>query len=95
MRKLIWQLYPSYLLIICLSIVAVMLYISFSFKSFYLNKYEEELKIKALLIKPQIMAHLDDYEAMGDMCRRLRKDVPLRITIVSQSGNVIVDTATV
>lgn len=92
MRKLIWQLYPSYLLIICLSIVAVMLYISFSFKSFYLNKYEEELKVKALLIKPQITTHLDNYEVMGEICRKLREDVPLRITIISQSGDVIFDT---
>lgn len=92
MRKLIWQLYPSYLLIICLSIVAVMLYISFSFKSFYLNKYEEELKVKALLIKPQIVTHLDNYEVMGEICRKLREDVPLRITIISQSGDVIFDT---
>ncbi|BBM83755.1 two-component system histidine kinase PnpS [Candidatus Uabimicrobium amorphum] len=92
MRKLIWQLYPSYLLIICLSIVAVMLYISFSFKSFYLNKYEEELKIKALLVKPLITANFDNREAMAKICRRWREDVPLRITVISHDGNVIVDT---
>ncbi|MGW8186118.1 MAG: PAS domain-containing sensor histidine kinase, partial [Desulfobacterales bacterium] len=53
-RRLIWQLYPAYLLIIVGSLVAVTWYASSELGRFYLDQTENVLEARAYLLKDQI-----------------------------------------
>jgi two-component system phosphate regulon sensor histidine kinase PhoR len=57
-KKLIWQLFPSFLLITLLSLLAVSWYASNSLHHFFLDQTAANLKIRALLVEKQIVAHL-------------------------------------
>ncbi|WP_372368085.1 ATP-binding protein [Candidatus Uabimicrobium sp. HlEnr_7] len=92
MRRLIWQIYPSYLFIILLSIFGVMSYISYSFHWFYQNKYAEDLATNAKIIQPQVRTYLKEPKTLQAICRELRDSIPIRITIIGINGKVLADT---
>jgi len=55
-KKLIWQLFLSFLLITLLSLLAVSWYASNSLHHFFLDQTAADLKIRALLVQKQIVA---------------------------------------
>ena len=61
-RRLIWQLYPSYLLIIVGSLIAVTWYASSELGRFYLDQTENVLEARAYLLKDQISNLLSPLE---------------------------------
>lgn len=93
-RKLIWQLFLSFIIIIVLSVLAVTIYTTYSMKKFYLNEMSFELQARAQLIKDKFAnsALLQNTAAVDSLCKYLGKLSSSRITIVSLSGNVIGDT---
>ena len=50
-KKLIWQIFPSYLLITLLSLFAVSWYASKSLRQFYLDHQAIDLRARAQLLK--------------------------------------------
>jgi len=55
-RRLLWQLYPSYLLITLISLAAVGWYASSSMQQFYYTQVAEDLKASAHVIEELILA---------------------------------------
>jgi two-component system phosphate regulon sensor histidine kinase PhoR len=53
-KRLLWQLYPSYLLITLISLVAVTIYAGSSFREFYLDRIAGDLRARAYLLEKQI-----------------------------------------
>ena len=90
-KKLIWQLFPSYLLITILSLLAVYWYASRSLSHFFHEQTAADLRTRALLVEKQITAHLDelDIAAVDAVCKEIGKHSATRITVVGPSGQVI------
>jgi two-component system phosphate regulon sensor histidine kinase PhoR len=92
-KRLIWQLFPPYLLITLLSLLAVSWYASSSLRHFFLDQTAADLKIRALLIEKQIFAHLAPLDAtkVDAICKDIGKHSATRITVILPSGQVIGD----
>ena len=94
-RKLIWQIFPLYLLIILVALFGISLYNSHAVKQFYLENTQEQLEAHArhfrflLTIKEKIS--LEDYDKVDQLCKAVGKEISSRISIILPSGKVIGD----
>jgi two-component system, OmpR family, phosphate regulon sensor histidine kinase PhoR len=92
-KKLIRQLFLSYVLIMGVPIIIVTLYVSRSFNKFYITQTLDELKSRAWLIGSQVEEHLAR-SAMSDidsLCKSVSKNVKNRFTVISSTGKVLGD----
>ena len=71
-RRLLWQLYPSYLFITLISLAAIGLYSSTSLQKFYYAQVTEELKASAQIIEEQILASYKTGDRAQAGARRVR-----------------------
>jgi two-component system phosphate regulon sensor histidine kinase PhoR len=92
-KKLIWQLFPSYLLITLLSVLAVSWYASSALRHFFLEQTATDLKTRALLVEKQIVSHLEPLNpaAVDTICKELGEHSATRITVILPTGKVIGD----
>lgn len=92
-RRLIWQLYPAYLLIIVGSLIAVTWYASSELGRFYLDQTETVLEARAYLLKDQITSLLSpiEPEAVDAVCKEAGQLSATRITVILPDGTVIGD----
>ena len=92
-RRLIWQLYPPYLIITILSVVAVTWYASDLLARFYLDQTARDLEARAYLTQKQIAGLLDplDSVAVDVICKETGKASATRITAILPDGKVIGD----
>jgi two-component system, OmpR family, phosphate regulon sensor histidine kinase PhoR len=92
-KRLLWQLYPSYLFITIISLIAVTWYTSESLKHFFLEQTASDLQVRARLFETQILEHLDplDEKAVDLLCKKIGKSSATRITIILPSGKVVGD----
>jgi two-component system, OmpR family, phosphate regulon sensor histidine kinase PhoR len=92
-RRLVWHLYPSYLLITLISIVVVTWYASLEAKQFFLTQTEADLKARAELFVDQIISSLDplDKDRLDFLCKDAGHKASTRITVILPSGEVAGD----
>ena len=89
-KRLLWQLYPSYLLIIIISLVAVTWYASRSLGHFFLEQTAADLEARAFLFEEQILEHLDppDLKLIDQLCKNVGTHSSTRLTVILPSGKV-------
>jgi two-component system phosphate regulon sensor histidine kinase PhoR len=92
-RRLVWYLFPSYLLITVLSLVAVNWYATDALHRFYLDQTRQDLQARAQLLKKQIFSLLTplDSEVVNAICKELGQESATRITVILPDGTVIGD----
>lgn len=92
-QRLLWKLYPSFLVIILLSIVTVGIYVSTTLKNFYLRKTAEDLEIDARLIEREVSATFskENRKSLDALCKSLGKAASARITLILATGEVVGD----
>ena len=92
-RRLIWQLYPAYLLIIVGSLIAVTWYASSELGRFYLDQTENDLEARAYLLKDQITSLLSPAkpEVVDAVCKKTGQLSATRITVILPDGTVVGD----
>lgn len=92
-KRLLWQLYPSYLIITLVALVAVTWYASGALKSFYLKQIAGDLQSRALLLEKQILQFMGplDADVIDALCKEIGEPSATRITVVLPSGTVIGD----
>ena len=92
-RRLFWQLYPSYLLITLISLVAVTWYASSSIRDFYIEHATSDLEARALLFEQQISPHIDPLNAktIDQLSKKAGRHASTRITVILPSGKVVGD----
>ena len=93
-RKLLWKLYPSYLLIILLSLAIVAWYASTELRFFYLDQTRAQLEQKAVLVSDLIGARFTagDIDDVDKLCKSAGRRISARVTVILTSGLVIGDT---
>lgn len=104
-KKLIWQIFPSFLVIIVLSLSSVASYSTSHFKKFFLENSEKELTIRAKLLQinftdiffnhiiPEnmIKGDQDQTRYIDEYCKDIGKKTGTRVTIILPSGVVVGD----
>ena len=93
-RRLLWQIYPSYLLITIISLLTVVWYASNSFKKYIFEQTEEGLRGKAKMLESQFSNQqiLSDSETVDALCKKSGRAGGIRVTVILPSGKVIGDT---
>ncbi|ACL03126.1 PAS/PAC sensor signal transduction histidine kinase [Desulfatibacillum aliphaticivorans] len=92
-RRLFLQLFPSYLIVILISIVAVAWYASSAMSKFYLSNMEQDLMGRAQFVEPQIVQLLDppNLAALDNLCKSVGRRTQTRITVILPTGRVVGD----
>ncbi len=92
-RRLIWQIFPSFLLITLLSLLAVSWYASSSMRHFFLDQTAIDLNVRAILLEQQVIAHLlpPDPATVDSVCKAMGRRSATRYTVIMPSGEVIGD----
>ncbi len=92
-KRLLWQLFPSYLLITIVSLVAVTWYATTSWRQFYLDQTASDLKTRALLVQTYLQdkASPKDEPGIDRLCKDLGKLTSTRLTVILPSGKVMGD----
>ena len=92
-RRLIWHIFPPYLMIIIIALIAVIFYASISIKRFYVNQTRVDLQARAVLIQSQIVNLLEplNEKAVDAFCKNAGKHSATRITVIFPNGMVIGD----
>ena len=89
-----WKLTISYLLIIMLVLAVLGVFLSFSFKDFYLDNLKANLVYEGLLVAEMTRSY-DGQEETGRFMQQIAelagRDTDNRVTIVDQEGKVLGD----
>jgi two-component system phosphate regulon sensor histidine kinase PhoR len=94
-RKLFWQIYPSYLIVIIICTAIGSYYASSSIKTFFYSQVENSLYEKSGLFVPTVKKELlnnSPSEVIDFLCVDAGKRAGLRFTIVDFKGKVLGDT---
>ncbi|MCK5162856.1 MAG: HAMP domain-containing protein [Desulfobacula sp.] len=99
-KKLIWQIFPSFLIIIFLSLSSVTSYSTSYFKKFFLKNSEKDLIIRTKLLQINFADILpedikngnqDQIQHIDEHCKEIGEKTGTRVTIILPSGVVVGD----
>jgi two-component system phosphate regulon sensor histidine kinase PhoR len=92
-RRLLWQLFPSYIIVILISLLVVTWFASRSLRHFFIEQTTSDLEARARLLEAQIREYLVpiNREALDLWCKKTCKHAYTRVTIMLPSGKVIAD----
>jgi two-component system, OmpR family, phosphate regulon sensor histidine kinase PhoR len=92
-KRLLWQLYPAYLLIMLLSLTAVAWYASSALRTFCLERTKADLQARALLVEDQFRLKIakSDFQQIDALCKELGQKASTRITVILPDGRVAGD----
>lgn len=92
-KKLLWQIFPTYLLIILIAIIPSGWYALSSLKEFYYEQTVTALKARASLVAHQVrpLVGTVDLVSLGGVARELGHNAAARITLIDPSGAVLAD----
>jgi two-component system phosphate regulon sensor histidine kinase PhoR len=95
-RRLVAQLFPSYLIIVLLALLAVTWYVSQAWRQSFLQHTAADLEVRANLAKPQFQALLSPLNgvAVDRLCKKLGQLSGTRLTVILPSGRVVGDSTT-
>jgi two-component system phosphate regulon sensor histidine kinase PhoR len=94
-RRLVAQLFPSYLIIVLLSLLAVVWYVSQAWRQSFLEQTAADLTVRADLVKPQFQDLLSPLNpaTVDSICKELGQLSHTRLTVILPSGRVVGDSA--
>jgi two-component system phosphate regulon sensor histidine kinase PhoR len=93
-KPLFWQIYPSYVLIILLAILAATWFFSRELRVFYLDQVKSDLESRGTLFEERVrgLLDVDDRAALDRLCKDLGERSGTRFTVILPSGVVVGDT---
>jgi len=92
-KRLIHQLFPSYLIITLLSLFAVSWYMVSFARQFYLDRTQVELKLNGRMLEKQAIRLIDPLNeaAIDRLCKEAAGHIDTRITVILPDGRVVGD----
>jgi len=92
-KKLLWQIYLSYLTITILALMSICWYATSSFKSFYYSEAVTDLEIRAIFLKHNLEGKFayENGAQLDSLCKKLGRETATRITLIKPSGKVMGD----
>ena len=92
-KTLFWKLYPSFLIISFISLLAIVMIALWSFKSFYYQERAIDLEIRARILTPEFsrLIQSKNYQEVQNKSQERGDESSTRITIILPSGIIIGD----
>jgi len=92
-KRLIWQLYPSQLLITIIALLVTAGYGAYSLRAFQLAQTAAGLEARARLAQEHVLALLgkNDLHALQAFCTTAGKNSGTRLTVIAANGEVLAD----
>jgi two-component system phosphate regulon sensor histidine kinase PhoR len=92
-KRLIWQLYPSQLLIALAALLAFTWYGTSSIRSFQLSETAAGLEARAHLVAGSVLGYLghDDLKGLEAFFREAGKKSATRLTVITLDGKILAD----
>src|SRR5210317_1323475 len=92
-KRLVWQIFPPFLVILVCALIAVTWTISRELETFQLNQATRDLEARALLAGEQLSGKVNQEGAatVDRLCKELGKKISTRITVILSDGTVIGD----
>ena len=92
-RPLIWQLYPSFLILVLLAVLTTGWFASRAMHDFYIDQREQDLIERIHIMMPQIQSHLDPLNAVAldRYCKQIALEIPMRLTVLLPDGKPVGD----
>jgi two-component system, OmpR family, phosphate regulon sensor histidine kinase PhoR len=92
-RRLLWQIYPTYLLVTLIAVSAVSWYAIRSLSRFYHEAQATELEGRARLVAETVRLRTEESPGgnIDDFCKRLGPPSGTRITLIDATGRVLGD----
>ncbi len=92
-KRLIYQLFPSYLVITLVSLFAVSWYALSFTRQFYMDRTRVDLEISGRLLEKQVTRLLSplDAQAMDRLCKDAAGQTVTRVTVILPDGRVVGD----
>jgi two-component system, OmpR family, phosphate regulon sensor histidine kinase PhoR len=92
-RRLIWQLYPSYLVLVLCAVLAVSWYATDFMRSFYLDHLRTTLAYHGRIMQARIADDLIplDPQRLDRDCKAAAAEIPVRFTVILPDGVVVAD----
>lgn len=93
-KSLFWQIYPSYVWIVLLSLASILLVAFISFRALFLQQVKDGLEARAILARENFASLLEkqDFNAADSLAKRLGQETETRITLLLADGRVVADT---
>ncbi|MBN2513062.1 MAG: HAMP domain-containing protein [Sedimentisphaerales bacterium] len=90
-RRLLWQIFPSYLVITILALVAFSINVSFLVDGFLTRQTRQMLEVRARLVSSALEPLLEtgDLSRMDALCKKLGQENKTRVTIIEPTGRVL------
>ncbi len=91
--RLLWQIFPSYVIIIMAVLLGVGWHLTGAIEEFYLGQTAADLEARARLVTPQVAAALEagDLAGLDQLCKGFGAAADARFTVVLPSGTVVGD----
>lgn len=93
--KIIWKLFPTFLILVVLSIGFVSFFISDAIKVFHIEQTKKELTAKAILLEEIYSREIAQgkISEIDGIFKKAGKSIATRITLILKDGTVIADSA--
>jgi two-component system phosphate regulon sensor histidine kinase PhoR len=92
-KRLVWQIFSPYLIIIVFSMVAVGGYASYSLRRSFMKQIAADLTAQGHLVEKQMAYYLapENEKFINDLCKEMGQASLTRITVILPTGRVIGD----
>ncbi|MCA9771390.1 MAG: HAMP domain-containing protein, partial [Myxococcales bacterium] len=92
-RRLIWQLFPSYLLVTLVAIFAVAWYATYALRASWIDRIAADLEVRAHLVGGRIVRSIDEERTtwLQPLAVSLGTESGARITVLDETGAVLAD----
>jgi two-component system phosphate regulon sensor histidine kinase PhoR len=92
-KRLVWQIFSPYLIIILISMVAVGGYASYSLRRSFMKQIAADLTAQGHLVEKQMAYYLapENEKFINDLCKEMGQASLTRITVILPTGRVIGD----
>jgi len=92
-RRLLWYLFPSYLIITVISLIAATLFAYYLLSRNYIEVISNDLKGKAQIIENQVRGHLvvSSYARVDSTFKLIAEKTDTRFTLILPGGQVVAD----
>ena len=91
-KRLVWYIFPWYLIIIIVSLAIVTVYSTRTVKDFHFTTTSDDLEARAVLFEKTISDRMDGpHSVVDELCKELGSATGTRITVILPDGRVIGD----
>ncbi len=92
-KRLLWQLYPTYLLITLIAILSIGWYAVNSLRQFYFDRTVTDLEVRAHLVERLVSKNFtpNNLSSLDALSKEIGKSASMRVSLIHPSGQVLGD----